>query len=102
MGKRRQGLINVRSRSHGIVIAFSAEEWRALGELMDKALAVAELQPPWRIRCWPTARFEVRPSRASSGSLAVAGRCVTGAICCRLGGETMDLDSTKASAILLD
>jgi len=35
---------NFRRRSNGIVIAFSAEEWRALGELMDRALALPEMQ----------------------------------------------------------
>lgn len=36
---------NFRRRSNGIVVAFSAEEWRALGELVDKALALPEMQP---------------------------------------------------------
>ena len=35
---------NFRRRSNGIVVAFSAEEWRALGELMDRALALPEMQ----------------------------------------------------------
>jgi hypothetical protein len=35
---------NFRRRRNGIVIAFSAEEWRALGELMDRALALPEMQ----------------------------------------------------------
>jgi len=35
---------NFRRRSNGIVIAFSAEEWRVLGELMDRALALPEMQ----------------------------------------------------------
>jgi hypothetical protein len=35
---------NFRSRRNGIVIAFSVEEWGALGELMYKALALPELQ----------------------------------------------------------
>jgi hypothetical protein len=36
---------NFRRRSNGIVVAFSTEEWRSLGELMAKALALPELQP---------------------------------------------------------
>jgi hypothetical protein len=36
---------NFRRRSNGIVVGFSAEEWRSLGELMAKALALPELQP---------------------------------------------------------
>ena len=35
---------NFRRRGNGIVVAFSAEEWRALGELMDRALALPEMQ----------------------------------------------------------
>lgn len=35
---------NFRRRGNGIVIAFSAEEWRALGELMDRALALPEMR----------------------------------------------------------
>ena len=35
---------NFRRRSNGIVVAFSAEEWRALGELMERALALPEMQ----------------------------------------------------------
>jgi hypothetical protein len=34
---------NFRRRSNGIVVAFSAEEWFALGELLAKALALPEL-----------------------------------------------------------
>lgn len=34
---------NFRRRSNGIVIAFSADEWRALGELMGRALALPEM-----------------------------------------------------------
>ncbi len=45
MGKRRQGLINGRGQNYGIVIAFSAEEWSARGELMDKVLTLPELRP---------------------------------------------------------
>jgi predicted DNA-binding protein len=36
---------NFRRRGNGIVVAFSAEEWQALGEMMDKALALPEMQP---------------------------------------------------------
>ena len=35
---------NFRRRSNGIVVAFSEQEWRALGELMDRALALPEMQ----------------------------------------------------------
>ena len=35
---------NFRRRSNGIVVAFSAQEWRALGELMERALALPEMQ----------------------------------------------------------
>jgi hypothetical protein len=35
---------NFRRRSNGIVVAFSAEEWRALCVLMDRALALPEMQ----------------------------------------------------------
>jgi hypothetical protein len=35
---------NLRRRSNGIVVAFSAEAWCALGELMDRALALPEMQ----------------------------------------------------------
>ena len=35
---------NFRRRSNGIVVAFSAEEWGARGELMDRALALPEMQ----------------------------------------------------------
>ena len=35
---------NFRRRSNGIVVAFSAEEWRAVGELMERALALPEMQ----------------------------------------------------------
>jgi hypothetical protein len=35
---------NFRRQQNGIVITFSAEEWRVLGELMDRALAPPEMQ----------------------------------------------------------
>jgi hypothetical protein len=34
-----------RRRNNGITITFSSEEWRALGELVNKALELPELQP---------------------------------------------------------
>jgi hypothetical protein len=34
-----------RRRINGITLTFSAEEWRALGEMVDKALALPEMQP---------------------------------------------------------
>jgi hypothetical protein len=36
---------NFRQRNIGIQISFTAEEWRELGELMEKALALPEMQP---------------------------------------------------------
>ncbi len=35
---------NFRRRSNGVVVAFAAEEWGALGELMERALALPEMR----------------------------------------------------------
>ena len=42
---RAGGLFQFRRRSNGITITFSGEEWPALGELVNKALELPELQP---------------------------------------------------------
>jgi hypothetical protein len=41
---RQQWCVGSRLVSNGSVVAFSAEEWRALGELMERALALPEMR----------------------------------------------------------
>lgn len=45
---------NFYRREDGIVVAFSAEEWGGLAQLMDKAFALPETQWRWKMPPWRT------------------------------------------------